>query len=554
MNLREGITLQIKRLDHHGIVAGVINDLNLVELIDESIHQDEQQEITTGEAVKGMIMNGLGFSNRPLSLTPQFFTNLPMEHLFRKGVQASHFNRHKLGRTLDQCHTFGCESLFALLSHQACEKEGVNTQFHSLDTTSFSLSGQYQQAQDDNGDEHPVQITHGYSKDHRSDLKQVVQEMIVSQDSGIPLACKTWNGNASDNQIFKERTQALISTFNNSSMPNYLVADSKLYHRDNARFLSQLTFITRIPSTNKQEQTQVSQALSAKQWITIDDNYRYTPYTIKHMGIEQRWLVVFSQAAQERAEKTVMKQVKKLKAQYDKALFHLQAQRFACEADAFQALSQFQKTLKYHQVTTSQCMAHHQYEGKGRPTKETPIKYTKWQILADIESDTSLITQAIEKKACFVLGTNASDDSLNDKAILYRYKEQSTVERGFRFLKDPLFFVSSLFIKKPSRIQALLMIMLLALLIYSIAERRIRRAMKKNNATIPNQINKPTSTPTLRWIFQCFEGINTVQSNKLYDYHALLVDGMDELRQRIVSYLGYRVAYLYKNQNFTVVG
>jgi len=70
--------LKIKRLDHYGFVSGVIDDLGLVGLINEHLPQDEKQEITPGEAIKGMIMNGLGFSNRPLSLTPQFFTNLPM--------------------------------------------------------------------------------------------------------------------------------------------------------------------------------------------------------------------------------------------------------------------------------------------------------------------------------------------------------------------------------------------------------------------------------------------------------------------------------------------
>lgn len=232
-----------------------------------------------------------------------------MEHLFREGVKASHFNRHKLGRTLDQCYTFGTEALFAFLSRQSCDKEGVNTQFHSLDTTSFSLTGDYEKNSDNESDENPVQITHGYSKDHRSDLKQVVQELIVSQDGGIPLASKTWDGNASDNQIFKERTQALITSFNHSTMPGYLIADSKLYHQDNAPFLSKVTFLTRIPSTNKQEQQHVSKALSGNHWIVQDDNYRYIPYTLEHLGITQRWLVVFSQAAHERAQKTIMKRM-----------------------------------------------------------------------------------------------------------------------------------------------------------------------------------------------------------------------------------------------------
>uniref|UniRef100_UPI0003B77EE1 DUF4277 domain-containing protein n=1 Tax=Psychromonas hadalis TaxID=211669 RepID=UPI0003B77EE1 len=69
------MSFKIKRLDHHGIVAGIIDDLQIVPLLDKYLPQDEKQEITPGEAVKGMIMNGLGFANRPLSLSPQFFTN-----------------------------------------------------------------------------------------------------------------------------------------------------------------------------------------------------------------------------------------------------------------------------------------------------------------------------------------------------------------------------------------------------------------------------------------------------------------------------------------------
>ena len=169
------MTIKIKRLDHHGIVAGVIDDLNMVSLLDKHLPQDDKQEITPGEAIKGMIMNGLGFSNRPLSLSPQFFANLPIEHLFRKGVDASHFNRHKLGRTLDQCYDFGCEGLFSLVSHQACEIEAVDCQFTSLDTTSHSLTGEY--ANDEEGcDEHVIRITHGHSKAHRPDLKKLFKK------------------------------------------------------------------------------------------------------------------------------------------------------------------------------------------------------------------------------------------------------------------------------------------------------------------------------------------------------------------------------------------
>jgi transposase len=78
--------MKIKRLNHHGIVAGVIDDLNMGPLLDKHLPQDDLQEISPGEAIKGMIMNSLGFCNRPMTLSPQFFANLPMEHLFREGV------------------------------------------------------------------------------------------------------------------------------------------------------------------------------------------------------------------------------------------------------------------------------------------------------------------------------------------------------------------------------------------------------------------------------------------------------------------------------------
>ena len=94
-----------------------------------------------------------------------------------------------------------------------------------------------------------ILITHGSSKDHRPDLKQAVLELMVSQDGGVPLLSKSWDGNASDTKVFQERAQTLMTTFKNSPSPRYVVADCKLYHKDNAENLKALPFITRIPHT-----------------------------------------------------------------------------------------------------------------------------------------------------------------------------------------------------------------------------------------------------------------------------------------------------------------
>ena len=166
----------VERLDHLGLIASVIKDLGLIAMIDARLGADAQEEITSGEAVAGMILNGLGFANRPLSLTPQFFAKTPLDLLFREGVRAEMFNRFKLGRTLDKVHTYGCDLLFNEMALAVCAHEGLDMRFNHLDTTSFALTGEYVP----DSDEQAITITHGYSKDHRPDLKQAVLELIVS--------------------------------------------------------------------------------------------------------------------------------------------------------------------------------------------------------------------------------------------------------------------------------------------------------------------------------------------------------------------------------------
>jgi transposase len=132
-----------------------------------------------------------------------------------------------------------------------------------------------------------------------------------------------------------------------------------------------------------------------------------------------------------------------------------------------------------------------------------------------------------------------------DEEVIGAYKGQSAVERGFRFLKDPVFFVSSLFVKKPCRIQGLLMVMTLALLIYSVAQRRMRAQLQKQEETLPNQIGQPTSTPTLRWIFQLLDGIHRV---RLYveGHLRILIEGLTDLRRKILRLFGQTVCQLYQ--------
>ena len=413
--------------------------------------------------------------------------------------------------------------------------------FNHLDTTSFSLTGDYVPE----SDEHAIAITHGYSKDHRPDLKQAVLELMVSQDGGVPLLSKSWDGNASDTQIFQERAQALIATLQASPSPRSFVADAKLYTEEHAANLKKLGLITRIPGTLKLVTQVITQALRWDTWHSLDETTRYQPMVLCHYGMAQRWLVVWSQASLERAETSINKACQREVEAITKQLFHLQAKRFETPTQAEEALSVLAKTWRYHQVGSYELIAHHRYAKKGRPTVETPIKATQWQLQAQGRPDTERRETAKHQKACFVLGTHIGADELSDAEVIAGYKGQAHAEGGFRFLKDPLFFVSSLFVKKPCRIQGLLMVMTLALLVYSVAQRRLRQALARQNETIPNQINHPTNRPTLRWVFQVLEGIERVRlmvERQVRD----LITGLNEVKIKILRLFGERVCHVYQ--------
>jgi transposase len=533
--------VRVERLDHLGVIASLIKDLGLMNMIDTRLVPDAQAMITPGEAVVGMILNGLGFANRPLSLTPRFFCNKPLDLLFRQGIDAEMFNRFKLGRTLDKAYAYGCDLLFEELARSSCAQEGIDLRFHHLDTTSFSLTGEYVP----DSDEYAIRITHGYSKDHRPDLKQAVLELMVSQDGGVPFVSKSWDGNTSDTQVFQKRAEALMRAFKDTPSPRYLIADAKLYCEDNAAHLAQLGFITRIPATLTLVSQVIAQALQSDTWQSFDDHTRYQSLALCHYGMAQRWLVVSSQAAYARAEATLNNATQREHEAITKQLFHLQAQRFCAPEAAQAALAAVAKRWKYHQVESFHLTEHKRYAGKGRPTASTPLKAIEWQIQAHVLTDDTAMQRDKQAKACYVLGTNIDASALSDTEVIVAYKGQAQVEGGFRFLQDPLFFVSSLFVKKPNRIEGLLMVMTLALLVYSVAQRRLRKQLAENHETVPNQINQSTTSPTLRWVFQLLEGIHRVQvtvQGQVRD----LIEGLNDVQTKILRLFGNEVCHLYQ--------
>jgi transposase len=182
---------------------------------------------------------------------------------------------------------------------------------------------------------------------------------------------------------------------------------------------------------------------------------------------------------------------------------------------------------------------HYGHRGKPR-LHEQPIRRS-YHAQATLSLNMAKVELAERAAGRFVLATNQLDgDSLSDEQLLVHYKQQQGVERGFRFLKDPLFFASSVFLKTPERIMALSFIMVLCLLVYSLGQRKLRLALAEQEETVPNQLGKPTQRPTLRWIFQMLRGVHWVVLDNCPQIINLTLE-----RERILRFFGATTCQYY---------
>jgi transposase len=167
----------------------------------------------------------------------------------------------------------------------------------------------------------------------------------------------------------------------------------------------------------------------------------------------------------------VQRQESRAQTTWEQKCWHLSNRRFACEADARAAVERELKGKPGWLEVHSDLVAHPQYVGKGRPRKDASPTSHQWQVATTVTVNQGQVEQEALRKACWIVGTNVLDAAiLSDQHLVTTYKEQGGVERGFRFLKEPLFLTSSVSVKKPERIMALSFIMVLCLLIYRLVQ------------------------------------------------------------------------------------
>jgi len=535
-----------ENLDHYGLVAAVCKDLGIAEKINKALGPgDPQRQVSAGISVVAMILNGLGFTNRRLYLTPQFFANKPVEKLLGKGIQASMLTAHTLGQTLDEISRYGVSKLFATVAFAIAVEQGLLSNRNHLDSTSMSVQGKYA----DDPEITTIAITHGYSKDHRPDLKQVMLSLVVNGPAEIPIWMEAQDGNSSDKDSFHKTIQNVRDFQGQLSVDTDFkwVADSALYSKTQLLSQNDYLWLCRVPETLKEAKILVHTPAEDIDWTVKENGYQIASFTSNYGDIAQRWLLVYSEQAYQREKKTFEKKVLKQQQKLEKELGRLKRDNFQCEADAIKAVKPLIKRYSLFSLSLKP-QAIQQYPLSGRPKADSKRITVGYCLVGDAKPNQAAIDKALNAKGRFIIATNDLDtERLSDTQMLHEYKAQQAPERGFRFFKDPWFMVDSIFLKSAKRIEALMMVMTLCLLVYNVAQYKLRHSLEVNEDTLPNQLNKAVTNPTMRWIFQLMEGISIVRisSGLLQDPVQLVITNLTKLRKKIILLFGPTAASIY---------
>jgi len=427
----------------------------------------------------------MGFLTAPLYLFSQFFAGKATEHLIGKGIKAEYLNESRLGRVLDQLYEYGVTLIFLKIASTMVKRFGIKVGSAHLDGTSISVQGKYVKSEDvaqeslegkedreEKCEPVPINITHGYSRDHRPDLKQFTLDLLTVGEEGIPIFMQVGDGNELDQNAFPKMIKEFQAQWQ-EEQPEIYVMDAAFYTEANlSKFNSSINWISRVPLTIKAAQ-EITQIILPEQLNKSEKYKGYSFCTVcsKYAGVEQRWVVVESEERKQADLKTLLQNIDKSLNTKNQSLKSLGSKAFACEADAISAAEDFNKKLKYHLLNGLQIVAKPHYKRKGRPLPGDEISHYTYYIKATLVENKTVIKTYRNQAGRFILATNSLDEKRwTQELILQEYKAQQPTERGFRFIKDPLFFASRVFLKSTKRIMALAMIMTLALMVYSLGQ------------------------------------------------------------------------------------
>jgi transposase len=515
-------TIEAYQVQHLPIVKAYADKIGLVEAINAVV--PTEMTIDPGTIVLGMILDTLS-GRSPLYRLGEFFTHQDTALLLGKAVAPEAFQDDTVGRVLDRLYDTGTMKVFTACAVRADRIFGFDKRYVHFDTTSITVHGDYRPPEEAEASEVPFRITYGYSKDKRPDLKQFVLSTLCV-DRAVPLWGKPEDGNASDKTV-NNTVLSDIATFlaKHGIAPGaYIyVADAALVTADNLAALGDTLFITRLPATYNECGRLIAEAVAHNAWEEVGvlahtkptkhrpgTSYKASEGEVTLYGTSYRAVVVHSSAQDKRQQQRLERDRQASQSTIQTAARTAEQQEYVCRADAEAAAAKLRAVhTAYHLMGVT--VEERPVYGRGRPSTHKPrtVQALRYRLKTTIRPDTERISRREEEAGCFVLLTNVPTTgplAHSARAILTVYKEQHGTEQNYGFLKDPV-IVNSLFLKKPERIEALGLVLLLALLLWRLMERAMRRHVDSTSTPLPGWDKKATERPTAFMMVTKFAGV-----------------------------------------------
>jgi len=543
--------LMTKMLSLHSGPAVLLNriaqEIDFEDTVNRLLRWDPARcTLSPGARIKAMAINIL-CGRDPLYEVKDFYEDQDVELLFGPGVTADALNDDALARALDKLYEATPWTVYSTLALHALSKLGHRLGPIHCDTTSFSLEGAYERQSD-------LQITYGYSKDRRPDLKQIVLGLGVTPER-LPILANIENGNTSDKTWNFTFIRKLRQTLSQADWEQLLyVADSALVTKRNLRYMGRvkLCFVSRLPDLFSEGEKLKDLAWQANTWQEVGAlregtgaaQYRMQSFMHTLCGRPYHFVVVYSSKLDERKERSFTRQIGQEKDKLQREAATFMETGYHCEADAQQAIDAWGHAHKSRwwsiAWTVQTVTAQVKRAGRGRPRKdEEPVLETRYTpVLDQITRNEGEIEAHRQRLSTFVLISNTTPDRYDALELLRHYKGQEAAETRFRLLKDPQ-LVDGIYLKTPERIAALGVVMVMALLLYGILEDRVRRKMEEE--AVPLRIpNRPRNyKPTGEVLLTLLKRIHVILMQADDGSKRILADNADDLAKRVVQLVGY---------------
>ncbi|MCL6600472.1 MAG: IS1634 family transposase [Alicyclobacillus macrosporangiidus] len=528
------------------VFAELIRRLKWVERIDEMVSvKPEDCRVSVGMRVKALLLNILT-DRKALYRVQRFYERQDIELLLGPGISAEALNDDALGRALDALARTGVDRVFTELALLALDHCEIPLEHLHFDTTSISVYGAYEDA-------HELGITYGYSKDHRPDLKQFIFGLGTCR--GLPVFGSIEDGNLSDKTWNAKTIAKVVEMYGTEKLKNAVyIADSAAVTPETlAGFQThQVRFLSKLPNTYKLCGQVVRAAIEKEQgWVEVGAlsdrsgaaTYRVQSFHRELGGVKYRFIAVQSSSLDARKEKTLRKRLEQ-----ERSIWQTDARNegkiaYACEADAKRGLETWCKNHRgYHRIAarTEAVEVRQKRPTRGRPRKDAPpapVVTEYHNVIEILPPDEAQLEAARREMSTFVLITNLRDEQRCSNAELLRmYKEQHEVEGRFRFLKSP-YLVGPIYLHNDTRVKAFACLMLLALVLYSVFEYRIRERMAKETEPLILPGNRKSFRPTGISVIDMFEGICTMDIEIHGERHRITNTYIEPQLERVLSFL-----------------